>query len=145
MFFRCDPKFSTAAYENKSPLETAIEKNQMDIWQIMRDCVDLSENEKLEQLRAMIVAAKMEVDNPCKEFRDLLSSLPIESVCRPLSYFETELTPKSRLAFLEQFNQVSTKCIESKENGEKQKTLLQVGWIEFQLAKLTFLQEPDLY
>ena len=117
----------------------------MEIWQIMRDRVDLSENEKLAQLRAMIVAAKMEVDNPCKEFRDLLSSLPIESVCRPLSYFETELTPKSRLAFLEQFNQVSTKCIESKENGEKQKTLLQVGWIEFQLAKLTFLQEPDLY
>ena len=83
MFFRCDPKFSTAAYENKSPLETAIEKNQMEIWQIMRDRVDLSENEKLEQLRAMIVAAKMEVDNPCKEFRDLLSSLPIELVCRP--------------------------------------------------------------
>ena len=83
MLFRCDPKFSTATYENKSPLETAIEKNQMEIWQIMRDCVDLSENEKLEQLRAMIVAGKMEGDNPCKEFRDLLSSLPIESVCPP--------------------------------------------------------------
>ena len=80
MLFRCDPKFSTAAFDNKSPLETAIEKNQMEIWQIMRDCVDLSENEKLEQLRAMIVAGKMELDNPCKEFRDLLSSLPIEVV-----------------------------------------------------------------
>ena len=46
----------------------------------MREGLELSETEKLEQLSRMIVAGKMEEDDPWKEFKDLLSSLPVELV-----------------------------------------------------------------
>ena len=62
----------------------------------MREHVDLSEKEKLEQLHAMVVNSSwLDDDKPCEEFRELLSSLPVETVIvfprtpylvRPLQY-----------------------------------------------------------
>ena len=42
--------------------------------------VQLSDQEKLQQLRAMVEVGKMEKDDPSKEFKELLSSLSIEVV-----------------------------------------------------------------
>ena len=42
--------------------------------------LELSDQEKLQQLRAMIEVGKMEKDDPSKEFKELLSSLSIEVV-----------------------------------------------------------------
>ena len=42
--------------------------------------VQLSDKEKLQQLRAMVEVGKMEKDDPSKEFKELLSSLSIEVV-----------------------------------------------------------------
>ena len=67
-----------AAYE--SPLETAIDNGRMEIWNIMRERLELTDEEKLEQLNRMIMAGKMEQDEPWKEFKELLSSLPLELV-----------------------------------------------------------------
>ena len=67
-----------AAYE--SPLETAIDTGRMEIWNIMRERLELTDEEKLEQLGRMIMAGKMEQDEPWKEFKELLSSLPLELV-----------------------------------------------------------------
>ena len=69
-----------AAHDQKSPLEMAIKNRQMDFWNIMRENTELTENEKLVQLRRMIVVENMEEDNPSKEFKELLSSLPVEMV-----------------------------------------------------------------
>ena len=62
----------------------------------MRERVDLSEKEKLEQLHAMVVNSSwLDDDKPCEEFKELLSSLPVETVIvfprtpylvRPLQY-----------------------------------------------------------
>ena len=78
-----------AAYDDKSPLETAIDEGRMEIWNIMREGLELSETEKLEQLCRMIVAGKMDPDDPWKEFNELLSSLPVELVFTG-TYFGTE-------------------------------------------------------
>ena len=67
-----------SAYNDKSPLETAIENDDMETWRIMQRSVELSEQEKLEQLQAMI--EKMDSNNPYKEFEELLSSLPVKLV-----------------------------------------------------------------
>ena len=77
---RCDPKVPMAAYDDRSPLETAIDYNRMELWNIMREGLELSETKKLEQLCRMIVAEKMDPDDPWKEFKELLGSLPIELV-----------------------------------------------------------------
>ena len=42
--------------------------------------LELSDQEKLQQLRAMVEVGKMEKDDPSKEFKELLSSLSIEVV-----------------------------------------------------------------
>ena len=42
--------------------------------------LELSDQEKLQQLRAMIEVGKMEKDDPSKEFKELLSSLAIDVV-----------------------------------------------------------------
>ena len=68
------------AFGNKSPLETAIAKNQIEIWNILRNGLELSEKEKLVQLRAMIECGRMEKDVYFEEFKELLSSLPVELV-----------------------------------------------------------------
>ena len=68
------------AFGNKSPLETAIAKNKIEIWNIMRNGLELSEKEKLVQLRAMIECWRMKEDVYFEEFKELLSSLPVELV-----------------------------------------------------------------
>ena len=68
------------AYDNKSALETAIDNNQMEIWKMMREHVELSEYEVLEQLQAMIAAGREEDARPQEEFQELLSSLSVEVV-----------------------------------------------------------------
>ena len=68
------------AYDNKSALETAIDNNQMEIWKMMREHVELSEYEVLEQLQAMIAAGREEDVHPQEEFQELLSSLSVEVV-----------------------------------------------------------------
>ena len=78
LYFRFDPKIEMSAYNDNSPLETAIENDHMEIWQIMQKSVELSEQEKLEQLQVMI--KKMDSNNPYKEFEQLLSSLPVKLV-----------------------------------------------------------------
>ena len=42
--------------------------------------LELSDQEKLQQLRTMVEVGKMEKDDPSKEFKELLSSLSIEVV-----------------------------------------------------------------
>ena len=55
--------------------------DRREIWKMMREHVDLSEKEKLEQLHAMVVNSSwLDDDKPCEEFKELLSSLPVESV-----------------------------------------------------------------
>ena len=78
MYLRFDPKIEMSAYNDNSPLETAIENDQMEIWRIMQKSVELSEQEKLEQLQAMI--EKMDSNNPHNEFEELLSTLPVKLV-----------------------------------------------------------------
>ena len=68
------------AYEDKTPLDTAIDSGRMEIWNIIRKGLEFSETDKLEQLCRMIVAGNMDQDDPWKEFKDLLSSLPVELV-----------------------------------------------------------------
>ena len=70
-----------AAYDDKSPLETAIDCGRMEIWNMMKEGLEFTEKEKLKQLCRMIVARKMEQDDPWKEFKELLLSLPVELVC----------------------------------------------------------------
>ena len=69
-----------AAYNDRSPLETAVDNGRMEIWNLLREGLELTEREKLEQLCRMIVAGKMEEDDPWKEFKDLLATLPVELV-----------------------------------------------------------------
>ena len=77
-----------AAYDDKSPLETAIDEGRREIWNIMREGLEFSERERLEQLGRMIVAGKMDHDKPWKEFRELLSLLPVELVFMSPDFFE---------------------------------------------------------
>ena len=80
MFPRCDPKSPVVAYDNQSALETAIDNNQMKLWKMMRERVELSEHEVLEQLQAMIAVGREEDAHPQEEFQELLSSLSVEVV-----------------------------------------------------------------
>ena len=96
-----------AAYDDKSPLETAIDNNQMEIWNIMRKSVDLTEKEKLEQLRRMIVAGKTEEDEPCKEFKELLSSLSAE--CSQGVQAEMRLHQLSKAMYIEDSGEAKKK------------------------------------
>ena len=75
------------AFSDRSPLETAIENDRMDIWSILVEHIgELSKKEKLQQLRIMVLAGMMEKDIPCKQFKDLLKSLPAEMVIE-ICYF----------------------------------------------------------
>ena len=54
----------------------------MDIWKIMSERVELTDEEKLEQLFTMLtMEGNMEKNKPCIEFKQLLmSTLPVELV-----------------------------------------------------------------
>merc|ERR1712192_161711 len=93
----CDPKAPMVAHFHQSPLEMAIINGQMDFWNIMREGTELTENEKLVQLQRMIVDGKMDQDNPCKEFKELLSSLPIEMVSTTSIEFIDHRFPRNTL------------------------------------------------
>ena len=96
---------------------------------MMREHVDLSEKEKLEQLHAMVVNSSwLDDDKPCEEFKELLSSLPIETVIvfprtpylvRPLSISKSVISAQYSL-----IPKVSATCIEKR--GFPVRTLLQV-------------------
>ena len=47
---------------------------------MLMEHLQLSDQEKLQQLRAMVEVGKMEKEDPSKEFKELLSSLSIEVV-----------------------------------------------------------------
>ena len=47
---------------------------------MLTEHLELSDQEKLQQLRAMVEVGKMEKEDPSKEFKELLSSLSIEVV-----------------------------------------------------------------
>ena len=75
------------AFSDRSPLETAIENDRMDIWSIFVEHIgELSNKEKLQQLRIMVLAGMMEKDVPCNHFKELLKSLPVEMVIE-ICYF----------------------------------------------------------
>ena len=122
-----------AAYDDKSPLETAIACHRMEIWNIMREGLELTEKDKLEQLCRMIVSGKMDQDDPWKEFKELLSSLPVELVLSiflkgacivfaPLnpSFIRTIPSP------IKDLYQVNSTSVEAKGSSEEKRTLLQV-------------------
>ena len=68
-----------AAYDDRSPLETAITHGRMKIWNMMREGLELTEKETLVQLRRMIMSGNMDQDDFSREFKELLSSLSVES------------------------------------------------------------------
>jgi len=82
----CNPKVlqynNSGTTSESSALELAIERNRMDIWKIMSERVELTDEEKLEQLFTMLtVEGNMEKNKPCTEFKQLLmSTLPVELV-----------------------------------------------------------------
>ena len=96
----------------------------------MREHVDLSEKEKLEQLHAMVVNSSwLDDDKPCEEFKELLSSLPVETVIvfprTPYPYSEASSISKSIIsAQYPLIPKVSATCIEKR--GFPVRTLLQV-------------------
>ena len=85
-FRRCNPKVlqynNSGTTSERSALELAIKRNRMDIWKIMSECVELTDEEKLEQLFTMLtMEGIMEKNKPCTEFKQLLMSpLPVELV-----------------------------------------------------------------
>ena len=79
------------AFSDRSPLETAIENDRMDIWSILVEQIgELSKEEKLQQLRIMVLAGMMEKDVPCKQFKELLESLPVEMVLKYVILFRSQ-------------------------------------------------------
>ena len=81
--------------------------------------VQLSDQEKLQQLRAMVEVGKMEKEDPSKEFKELLSSLSIEVVNMFLFQEGTIL-----VCILS--SQVTDTIIEASRYEEENNTLLQV-------------------
>ena len=115
--------------DNKSPLETAIENDRMEIWNIMREGLELSKTDKMQQLCRMIVAGKMDQDDPWREFKELLATLPVELVFIVFaSYFgmEHRYYIFSGSSPIKELYQVNTTCVEAKGSNEEKRTLLQV-------------------
>ena len=64
-----------------SPLEEPIVRGHMEVWSILKDHIEMTVEMKLEQLYQMIVSSEYQNrEQPHTEFRELLSSLPVESV-----------------------------------------------------------------
>ena len=81
MFLSLDPMAPLAtSHQNQSPLEAALERNLMEIWNILKKRIKMTVELKLEQLQCMIVSAHWEEWKPHTEFKQLLSSIPVESV-----------------------------------------------------------------
>ena len=77
---------------NQSPLEEAIVRGHWEIWNILKDHIEMTVELKLEQLYNMMVHQKnCGREDPHKEFRELLSSLPVESIT-PISKGDPPMT-----------------------------------------------------
>ena len=64
-----------------SPLEEAIVRGHMEVWTILKEQTEMTVELKLEQLHNMMVSAEYQNrGKPHTEFKELLSSLPLESV-----------------------------------------------------------------
>ena len=64
-----------------SPLEGAMIKGHMEVWDILKDHIEMTVELKLEQLFYMIVTREYRNREECRtKFRELLSSIPVESV-----------------------------------------------------------------
>ena len=88
-----------AAYDDKSPLETAIDEGRMEIWNIMREGLELSEPEKLKQMRKMIMLDVSEEEKPWNEFKELLASVSVE--CSQIIQDELRLQQLSKAMYKE--------------------------------------------
>ena len=86
--YRVDPTANTATstnYHNRlPPLRIAIKFGFMQIWKMIRDQMELTEEAKLDQLYFMLEERQIESPTvpPLKEFKELLLSLPMELVGR---------------------------------------------------------------
>ena len=79
------------AFSDRSLLETAIVNDRMEIWSILVEHIgELSNKEKLQQLRIMVLAGMMEKDASCKQFKELLESLPVEIVLKYVILFRSQ-------------------------------------------------------
>ena len=65
---------------NMSPLEQALEGGNMEVWNLLKDHIEMTVELKLEQLYNMITTVYRYREEPHTEFKELLSSLPLESV-----------------------------------------------------------------
>jgi len=97
-----DPKVpKPSPHGDVPPLQLAIWADCMDIWNILAEHLELSDEDKLNQLYIMIQARFNESDQVFKTFNNLLSSLPVELV--------------------------STSCVQGKLRKERGGTLLQIA------------------
>ena len=65
---------------NMSPLEQALEGGNMEVWNLLKDHIEMTVELKLEQLYNMITTVYRYREEPHTEFKELLSSLPVESI-----------------------------------------------------------------
>jgi len=63
-----------------SPLEEAIERGHMEVWSILKEHIEMTDELKLEQLYNMITTGYRYREEPHTEFKELLASMPVESV-----------------------------------------------------------------
>jgi len=79
-----DPTANTATntvyHRRLPPLGIAIMLNYMDIWQILREHIELTEEAKIEQLFYMMSEMSENHPFPLEQFKELLASLPVDKV-----------------------------------------------------------------
>ena len=84
MFPRVDPTANTATntvyHRRLPPLGIAIMLNYMDIWQILREHIELTEEAKIEQLFFMMSEMSENQPFPMEQFKELLGALPVDKV-----------------------------------------------------------------
>ena len=84
LFPRVDPTANTATntvfHRQLPPLGIAIMLNYMDIWQILREHIELTEEAKIEQLFFMMSEMSENQPFPMEQFKELLGALPVDKV-----------------------------------------------------------------
>ena len=92
------PPWRPSPYDSNlsSPLEDATWSSHMEVWKILKDHIEMTVELKLEQLYLMIVHQVYRWQDSCqeesyKEFKELLSSLPVESIT-PISKGDPPMT-----------------------------------------------------
>ena len=128
-----------AAYDDRSPLETAINYGRMEIWNMMREGLELTEKETLVQLRRMIMSGITDQDDFSREFKELLSSLSVES--SQVIQDDVRLQQLSKAMYIEdkeeaktEFSQLlrslSSELVSSQSSGEK----ITLRWADFTMG-----------